>query len=103
MRIEANTLQNSHGLIAINQVSGSNNAQLNDMTLAFGENIKLVSDISLSVRPSGGHNTKDDEGSNNKSFYLDQDSLKGTRGTIQINQIAGNGNIAVNRVSMPIK
>ena len=37
VRIEANTLQNSHGLIAINQVSGSNNAQLNDMTLLIFE------------------------------------------------------------------
>ena len=101
VRIEANTLQNAQGLISINQVSGSNNAQLNDMTLAFGENVQLASNISLSVRPAEGPNFKDNEGSHSKAFYLDKDSLKGAAGTIQINQIAGNGNIAVNRVSMP--
>ena len=100
VRIEANTLQNANGLIAINQVAGSNNAQLNDLTIAFGENVQLVSDISLNARPTVNVNSTDDS-SDNSSFYLDKDSLKGATGTIQINQIAGNGNIAINRVSMP--
>lgn len=102
VRIEANTLQNAHGLISINQVAGSNNAQLNELTIALGENLQLVSDISLSSRVISKNNSTDDS-SNKHSVYLDKDSLKGATGTIQINQIAGNGNIAINRVSMPIQ
>ncbi|MGO4999298.1 hypothetical protein [Oceanisphaera sp. W20_SRM_FM3] len=103
VRIEANTLQNAHGLIAINQVAGSSNLQLNDLTIALGENTQIISDVSLSVRPATEDSSIDGESKNNKSFYLDKNSLSGATGTIQINQIAGNGNIAVNRVSMPIQ
>ena len=103
VRIEANTLQNAQGLIGINQVAGSSNVQLNDLTIALGENSQIISDVSLSVRPATEANSVGGENNNNKSFYLDKNSLKGATGTIQINQIAGNGNIAVNRVSMPIQ
>lgn len=103
VRIEANTLQNAHGLISVNQVSGSHNIQLNDVNIAFGEHAQVLSDISLSVRPTNSLNLKDEDNLGDKSFYLDNNSLKGANGAIQVNQIAGNGNIVVNRVSMPIQ
>ncbi|GGB40805.1 hypothetical protein GCM10011502_12670 [Oceanisphaera marina] len=99
----ANTLTNARGLISVNQVAGSGNAQLNDIALAFGDNIQMLSDISLSIRPPATNNSNDNDDINNKTVYLDNNSLKGATGTIQLNQIAGNGNIAVNRVSMPIQ
>ena len=103
VHIAADTLKKTHGLISINQVAGSNNAQLNDITLALGQNAQVVSDISLSTRASGYDDLKDHDSNHTKTFYLDKDSLKGASGTIQINQIAGNGNVVVNRVSMPIQ
>lgn len=99
----ANTLHNARGLISVNQVAGSGNAQLNEIAVAFGDNIQMLSDISLSVRPSTSSNSSNADDINNNTVYLDKDSLKGAIGTIQISQIAGNSNIAVNRVSMPIK
>lgn len=99
----ANTLNNARGLISVNQVAGSGNAQLNDIALAFGDNIQMLSDISLSIRAPATNNSNSNDDLNNKTVYLDNNSLKGATGTIQLNQIAGNGNIAVNRVSMPIQ
>ena len=99
----ANTLTNARGLISVNQVAGAGNAQLNDIALAFGDNIQMLSDISLSIRPPAANNSNDTDELNNKTVYLDNNSLKGASGAIQLNQIAGNGNIAVNRVSMPIQ
>lgn len=99
----ANTLNNARGLISVNQVAGSGNAQLNDIALAFGDNIQMLSDISLSIRAPATNSSNSNDDLNNKTVYLDNNSLKGATGTIQLNQIAGNGNIAVNRVSMPIQ
>lgn len=98
----AYTLHNAHGIISINQVSGSGNIQVNDMTIALGENTQLISDISLDIRPATTRSPNDADSENNNKIHLDKNSLKGASGTIQVNQIAGNGNIAVNRVSMPI-
>ncbi|WP_319782597.1 hypothetical protein [Oceanisphaera sp. IT1-181] len=103
VRIEANTLHNAHGLISVNQVSGSHNIQLNDISIAFGEHAQVLSDMSLSTRPTNSLNLIDEDSVGDKTFYLDNNSLKGASGAIQINQIAGNGNIVVNRVSMPIQ
>lgn len=99
----ANTLNNARGLISVNQVAGSGNAQFNDIALAFGDNIQMLSDISLTIRPPATSSANGTDDSHNKSVYLDNNSLKGATGTIQLNQIAGNGNIAVNRVSMPVQ
>ena len=99
----ANTLSNARGLISVNQAAGSGNAQLNDIALAFGDNIQMLSDISLAIRPPAANSLDGTDDINNKSVYLDNNSLKGASGTIQLNQIAGNGNVAVNRVSMPIQ
>lgn len=103
VRIEANTLQNASGLISINQVAGNNNIQINDIGIAFGKDAQVMSDLSLSVRANNQDDLIAKEDNVNKSVYLDKNSLNGASGTIQVNQIAGNGNIAVNRVSMPIR
>ncbi|MFD1006627.1 hypothetical protein [Oceanisphaera ostreae] len=99
----ANTLHNASGLISVNQVAGSGNAQLNAIAIAFGDNIQMLSDISLSVRPSAVNSSSNTDDINKNTVMLDSNSLRGAAGAIQLNQIAGNGNIAVNRVSMPIQ
>lgn len=101
VRMDANTLHNAKGFISVNQVAGSSNAQLNDIAIAFGDNIQMLSDISLSVHLPATRSSKNRVEINNKTVHLDKNSLKGAAGAIQLNQIAGNGNIAVNRVSMP--
>lgn len=100
--INRNTLHNAQGIIAINQAAGSGNAQLNDIAIAFGNNIEVISDAALMVHlPTD--NKAAPEAPFNNTVYLDKDALKGASGSIQVNQIAGSGNVAVNRVSMPIK
>ncbi|MBO1519222.1 hypothetical protein [Oceanisphaera pacifica] len=100
-----NTLHNAHGIIAINQASGSGNTQLNDITIAFGDNAQAISDISLSANsiPNSSQVNQKNNSNGIKKVELDKNSLNGATGAIQVNQIAGSGNIAVNRVSMPIQ
>ncbi|WP_417618200.1 hypothetical protein [Oceanisphaera sp.] len=101
--IAANTLNNARGLISVNQVAGSGNIQLNDIAIALGASTQISSDSLLMVRlPEAGASTDEDKLASNKTVYLDTNSLNGAAGAIQINQIAGHGNIAINRVSMPL-
>lgn len=101
--IEAGTLNNAYGLISVNQAAGSGNIQLNSMAIALGENVQISSVDLLTVRVAnndGAENTE--EGLGIKNIYLDKNALNGAAGAIQVSQIAGHGNIAVNRVSMPL-
>ena len=101
--IGANTLTNARGLVSINQAAGSGNIQINDIAIALGENIQINSESLLMVRiPQAAAQENNDQQTANKKVSLDSSSLKGASGAIQLNQIAGHGNIAVNRVSMPL-
>ncbi|ART80281.1 hypothetical protein [Oceanisphaera avium] len=102
VRIEAHTLHNAKGLISINQVAGASNIQINDIGIALGNNAQVISDLSLSTHATYNPEPLSLE-DNKNSIYIDKDSLKGAQGVIQISQIAGNSNIVVNRVSMPIQ
>lgn len=101
--IGANALTNARGLVSINQAAGSGNIQINDIAIALGENIQINSESLLMVRiPKTAAQENNDQQTANKKVSLDSSSLKGASGAIQLNQIAGHGNIAVNRVSMPL-
>lgn len=101
--IEANALTNARGLVSVNQAAGSGNIQINDIAIALGENIQINSESLLMVRiPQAAAQENNDQQTANKKVSLDSSSLKGASGAIQLNQIAGHGNIAVNRVSMPL-
>ncbi|PSJ42363.1 hypothetical protein C7H85_17280 [Zobellella endophytica] len=101
--IEQGALQQATGAISINQASGSGNIGLNIVELAFGAGTSVDSDTLLAVNGAGTTPTSgQQEGAGSYHTSLHENALNGAQGIIQINQIAGHGNIAVNRVSMPL-
>ena len=100
--ILGSALSQSQGLVGINQGAGEANQQLNAFALSLDDSgIGVVTDINLSTSvaktPSGKvpPNTT-------TSIYLDDNALTGSKGVIQVNQVTGQGNQAVNMVSLPL-
>ena len=100
--ILGSALSQSQGLVGINQGAGEANQQLNAFALSVDDSgIGVVTDINLSTSvaktPSGKvpPNTT-------TSIYLDDNALTGSKGVIQVNQVTGQGNQAVNMVSLPL-
>ncbi|WP_411166878.1 hypothetical protein Aeroheme_01232 [Aeromonas sp. DSM 116730] len=100
--ILGSALSQSQGLVGINQGAGEANQQLNAFALSLDDSgIGVVTDINLSTTvaktPSGKvpPNTT-------TSIYLDDNALTGSKGVIQVNQVTGQGNQAVNMVSLPL-
>lgn len=100
--ILGSALSQSQGLIGINQGAGEANQQLNAFALSLDDSgIGVVTDINLSTSvaktPSGKVPTN-----TTTSIYLDDNALTGSKGVIQVNQVTGQGNQAVNMVSLPL-
>lgn len=101
--ISGSALNQSQGLISINQVAGEANQQLNAFALSLVDDsgMGVVTDINLSTSiakiPSGKVPT-----TTTTSIYLDDNALSGSKGVIQVNQVTGQGNQAVNMVSLPL-
>ena len=100
--ILGSALSQSQGLVGINQGAGEANQQLNAFALSLDDSgIGVVTDINLSTSvaktPSGKvpPNTT-------TSIYLGDIALTGSKGVIQVNQVTGQGNQAVNMVSLPL-
>ena len=100
--ILGSALSQTQGLVGINQGAGEANQQLNAFALSLDDSgIGVVTDINLSTSvaktPSGKvpPNTT-------TSIYLDDNALTGSKGVIQVNQVTGQGNQAVNMVSLPL-
>ena len=100
--ILGSALSQSQGLVGINQGAGEANQQLNAFALSLDDSgIGVVTDTNLSTSvaktPSGKvpPNTT-------TSIYLDDNALTGSKGVIQVNQVTGQGNQAVNMVSLPL-
>lgn len=100
--ILGSALSQSQGLVGINQGAGEANQQLNAFALSLDDSgIGVVTDINLSTSvaktPSGKVPTN-----TTTSIYLDDNALTGSKGVIQVNQVTGQGNQAVNMVSLPL-
>ncbi|MDV2857273.1 hypothetical protein [Oceanimonas sp. CAM02] len=103
VEIHKNSLNNSHGLISVNQVAGGGNSQLNSMAIAFGKNAIVSNELLIGINTHSESSTPAESDNSIKNVRLSQNSLKGSSGAIQLNQIAGNGNVAVNRISAPVR
>lgn len=96
-------LNQSKGLIGINQGAGEANQQVNAFALSLGDDtgVGAVTDINLSTSvatlPTGKV-----PANTTSSIYLDGNALAGSKGVIQVNQVTGQGNQAVNMVSLPL-
>lgn len=101
--ILGSALSQNQGLVGINQGAGEANQQLNAFALSLNDDsdMSVVTDINLSISvaktPSGKAPT-----ATTTSIYLDDTALTGTKGVIQVNQVTGQGNQAVNMVSLPL-
>ncbi|EOD54584.1 hypothetical protein G113_13584 [Aeromonas molluscorum 848] len=96
-------LTQNKGLIGINQGAGEANQQVNAFALSLGDDsgIGAVTDINLSTSVAKLPTGKAPANSTN-SIYLDGNALAGSKGVIQVNQVTGQGNQAVNMVSLPL-
>lgn len=100
--ILGSALSHNQGLVGINQGAGEANQQLNAFALSLDDSsVGVVTDINLSTSvaktPSGKVPT-----TTTTSIYLDENALTGSKGVIQVNQVTGQGNQAVNMVSLPL-
>ena len=93
-------LTQNKGLIGINQGAGEANQQVNAFALSLGDDsgIGAVTDINLSTSVAKLPTGKAPANSTN-SIYLDGNALAGSKG---VNQVTGQGNQAVNMVSLPL-
>jgi hypothetical protein len=102
-KIESKALSSSSGLISINQVSGGGNSQANLTTIVVGDPIGAASDgqppLTAPKAQSGqaAHTTK-----TQPAVGLASDALAGSRGVVQLNQIAGAGNASVTGMTLRV-
>lgn len=101
--ILGSALSHNQGLVGINQGAGEANQQLNAFALSLNDDsgIGVVTDINLSTSVATSPSGKGSAPSTT-SIYLDDNALTGTKGVIQVNQVTGQGNQAVNMVSLPL-
>ena len=99
--IEELAFENSQGLISINQVSGQGNIQANlgaialQSVVGFGLDDKSLESVTSPSALPIGHLE------NNQSFIA-PDSFENVQGIVQINQISGDGNTAINQFSLQL-
>lgn len=108
--INSGALSKNQGLISLNQSAGEANQQVNVLSISLLENTKNnfssndVMDVYLSntiARNELSHHQRDEDKLTTK-ISLDKSALSGSAGVIQINQVAGQGNQAINMVTLPL-
>lgn len=97
--INNGALSQSQGHIAINQGAGEANQQLNVLSVSLEGD--ALTDINLSNTTAKFKLGKETLPMTT-SIYLDSNALASSKGAIQINQVTGQGNQAVNLVSLPL-
>jgi hypothetical protein len=106
--IAGHALAGAHGLVSINQASGSANTQLNAVAAALArQGIRETADGSLSaavsasaeVQPEAGAGVPD-EGA--RSVSVAAGAMQGFRGVLQLNQTAGSGNATGTILSLSV-
>ncbi|MGN6280886.1 hypothetical protein [Frateuria sp.] len=106
--IAGDVLAGAHGLVSINQASGTANTQLNAVAAALAsQGIRETTDGSLStvvsasaeVQPGTGAGVP---GEGTRSVSVAVGAMQGFRGVLQLNQTAGSGNATGNILSLSV-
>ncbi|MBP1475271.1 hypothetical protein J7I44_13235 [Frateuria sp. MAH-13] len=106
--IAGDVLAGAHGLVSINQASGTANTQLNAVAAALAsQGIRETTDGSLSavvsasaeVQPGTGAGVP---GEGTRSVSVAAGAMQGFRGVLQLNQTAGSGNATGNILSLSV-
>lgn len=105
--IGGHALAGAHGLVSINQVSGSANAQLNAVAASLADQgIRETTDgtlssVSASAEMQSGAETVA-PGQGTRSVSVAAGAMQGFRGVLQLNQTAGSGNATGNILSLSV-
>jgi hypothetical protein len=99
-RISDDAFAGARGVIAVNQSAGSHNAQSNSVAIAVGPSA-LGSDALLNVQRPGASARVAGPVSRNVA-ELSGGAFRSASGIVQINQIAGGGNVVHNAVSLRV-
>ncbi len=97
---------NASGVIAVNQVSGVANIQANDVALVRSAAFSGLSDDEMALTHANILSSSPDasgQRTTSRAVSVEDTAFEGARGLIQVNQVAGRGNIASNRMLMLIK
>lgn len=101
-RIENGSFHKASGLISVNQVSGVSNRQANAFAMATsieGELSDLALAVTLSDAPAARSGPATPSASR-RDVHVDADAFVAAQGVVQLNQAAGKGNVASNRIEM---
>lgn len=107
-RLDAQALSNTHGLLSVNQVAGSGNAQVNAFglgraDLASGalelvQNVEGLGDAALAAVAGNAPVDTAAAPAPLREAVIAGDALRGSQGVVQLNQTAGTGNRAANAI-----
>lgn len=103
--IGGSAFSNSTGVITVNQASGIGNAQANQVSLANGGIAEVSGAVLSGVTSSsnGAAETSQLAGKpSRKIAEIGDSAFQGTRGIVQVNQIAGSGNVTINAFSLGV-
>jgi hypothetical protein len=99
-RISDDAFAGARGVITVNQVAGSHNAQINAVVIAAGP-VVLGSDALLVAQRPGA--SARGAGTASRSVAdISGNAFRSASGIVQINQIAGGGNVVHNAFSLRV-
>ncbi len=108
-RIAGNALAGARGIVSINQVSGIANRQVNALTMQLSQQgiheeaaddwfaASFANTDASRARPAGASSSEP------RSATVSSSALRGLEGVVQINQVAGMGNLTGNQMVLNVE
>ena len=109
-RIGGNALSGARGLISVNQASGIGNREANSIAVVMAlaqqgieeSTSARLADLGTQTNGATGGRSQVDPSSSPRSASVAGTALRGAEGVVQLNQIAGMGNTAGNRLLITV-
>lgn len=102
-RIGDNAFANASGVISINQISGTGNAQANGFAFAFGLEGELLTEGVLAQtisNPTNGPALQQQTDINTRLLDVEATAFDNSHGIVQLNQSVGTGNATSNNFAL---
>lgn len=102
-RIGDNAFANASGVISINQISGTGNAQANGFAFAFGLEGELLTEGVLAQtisNPANGPALQQQTDINTRLLDVEATAFDNSHGIVQLNQSVGTGNATSNNFAL---
>lgn len=108
--IGGQALGNASGLISINQASGTANLELNSVgAVSTRQGIRetsadqwLASVCACAQEAMSTGSGQSDSGTRQHAALVEASAMQGVHGIVQVNQIAGSGNVTANQLSLDV-